>query len=110
MRPLPEGPRVSRTTLGEIAIKNAAINVRATLSHVKGRQRLLGSRPVGNSRSKNTMRPNIRIQTQILSHAVTLPPRSDSGCGASRAYRAYSLLKDSTAAITPIAQHSQPTG
>src|SRR5918994_3148264 len=109
MRPLPEGPRVSRTASGEIAIKIAAIKVRAALSHAKGRQRLLGSRPVGNRRSKYTMKPNIRIQTQILSHAVTLPPRSGSGC-ATRAEMGYSGRKGSTAGLYPMGQPSQPIG
>ena len=99
-----------KPTSGEMAddhITPAVIT--APLTHAKGRQRLLGSRPVGNSRSKNTMRPMNSIQNQPWSQSIALPPGSGWGC-ASRAKTAYSPAKWSTAAISPIAQQIQPIG
>jgi hypothetical protein len=86
-----------------------AAEITPTLAHAKGRQRLLGSRPVGKSRSRNTMRPTNSIQNQPWSQSIALPPGSGWAC-ASRAKTAYSPAKWSTAAISPIAQQIQPIG
>ena len=99
-----------KPTSGEMADDHiTAAEITATLTHVKVRQRLLGNRPVGNSRSKNTMRPMNSIQNQPWSQSIALPPKSPCGC-ASRAYTAYSPAKWSTAAIRPIALQIQPIG
>jgi hypothetical protein len=73
------------------------------------RQRALGSLPLGNSRSKNTIRPRPKIPTQEVSQANASPPGRDRD-GASKSYAAYSALKWDTPKVRPIAQNSHPIG
>src|SRR5215212_3337033 len=63
---------------------NAATVVNATVaiptSQAKGSQRLEGSRPSGNSSTKNTQIALNGTHTQALTHVAAWPPGRERGC------------------------------
>jgi hypothetical protein len=69
------------------AVGSAAVIVPAattmTLSQAKGRHRGEGSRPLGNSRARNTMRPKPGTQSQEEIQAAALAAWSDPGAASS---------------------------
>jgi len=100
---------LERIRPGDNAARIAAGKSAIAVNRANHRQRALGSLPLGNSRSKNTMRPRPPTQTQEVSQANAPPPGSDRD-GASKSYAAYSALKWDIPKMSPIAQNSHPIG
>src|ERR671911_240714 len=96
---VPEGP----------APKIAAGKSTIAVNRANHRQRALGSLLLGNSKSKNTMRPRPPTHIQEVSQANASPPGSDRD-GESKSYAAYSALKWDTPKMSPIAQNSHHIG
>src|SRR5215204_1379947 len=94
---------------GDNAPKTAAGKSAIAVNRANHRQRALGSLPLGNSKSKNTIRPRPKTHTHEVSQANASPARSDRD-GASKSYAAYSALKWDTPKMRPIAQKSHPMG
>src|SRR5215211_1165854 len=100
---------LERIRPGDNAARIAAGRSAIAVKRANHRQRALGNLPLGNSRSKNTMRPRPKTHTQEVSQANASPARSDLD-GASKSYAAYSALKWDTPKMRPIAQNSHPIG
>src|SRR5215211_2666690 len=79
---IPRGLRMDPTlpiTPGESAAQAAPATVTSPLSHASHLQRLLGNRPLGNSRSERTIQPTYGIHTQEASQASASPAGSEPG-------------------------------
>src|SRR5919112_2946823 len=100
---------LERIRPGDNAPKIAAGRSAIAVKRANHCQRGPGNLPLGNSRSKNTMRPRPKTHTQEVSQAHTSPAGSDPD-GASKSYAAYSALKWDTPKMSPIAQNSHPIG
>src|SRR5215208_2396518 len=100
---------LERIRPGDNAARIAAGKSAIAVNRANHRQRALGNLPLGNSRSKNTIRPRPKTHTQEVSQANISPAGSDRD-GASKAYAAYSALKWDTPKMSPIAQNSHPMG
>src|SRR5215208_2157103 len=100
---------LERIRPGDSAAKIAAGRSTIAVNQANHRQRVLGSLPLGNSKSKNTTRPRPPTHIQELSQANASPAGSDPD-GASKAYSTYSTLKWDTPKQSPIAQKSHPMG
>src|SRR5918998_3195387 len=74
---------LDRIRPGDNAAKVAAGKSTIAVNQANHRQRALGSLPLGNSKSKNTIRPRPPTHTQEVSQAAASIPRSDPG-GTSR--------------------------
>src|SRR5215211_3562119 len=83
---------LERIRPGDNAAKIAAGKSTIMVNRANHRQRALGSLPLGNSKSKNTMRPRPKTHTHEVSQANTSPAGSDPD-DASKSYAAYSALK-----------------
>src|SRR5688500_6530288 len=83
---------LERIRPGDNATKMAAGKSAIAVKRANHRQRALVSLPLGNRRSKNTMRPRPKIHTHEVSQANASPTGSDRD-GASKSYAAYSALK-----------------
>src|SRR5215203_4057287 len=94
---------------GDNAAKIAAGKRTIAVNRANGRQRALGSLPLGNSKSKKAARPRPLTEIQELSQANTSPAGSDPD-GARKAYATYSALKWTSPKQRPIAQKSHPMG
>src|SRR5215208_5646494 len=68
---------LERIRPGDNAPNIAAGRSAIAVKRANHRQRGLGSLPLGNSRSKNTMRPRPNTHTQEVSQANASPARSD---------------------------------
>src|ERR687890_2105754 len=75
---------LDRIRPGDNAPKVAAGKSTIAVNRANHRQRALGSLPLGNSKSKNTMRPRPKTQTHEVSQANASPAGSDRD-GASKA-------------------------
>src|SRR5918998_4391677 len=100
---------LERIRPGENAAKIAAGRSTIAVNQANHRQRVLGRLPLGNSRSKYTMRPRPKTHTHEVSQANASPTGSDRD-GASKSYAAYSALKWDSPKMRPIAQNSHPIG
>src|SRR5215217_333365 len=100
---------LERIRPGDNAAKMAAGKSTIAVSRANHSQRAPGSLPLGNSRSKNTMRPRPKTHTQEVSQANASPAGSEPD-DPSKSYPAYSALKWDTPKMSPIAQNSHPIG
>src|SRR5215208_448215 len=75
---------LDRIRPGDNAARVAAGKSAIAVNQANHRQRALGSLPLGNSKSKNTMRPRPATHTQEVSQANASPAGSDRD-GASKA-------------------------
>src|ERR671914_110914 len=75
---------LERIRPGDNAARIAAGKSTIAVNQANHRQRALGSLPLGNSKSKYTMRPRPPTHTHEVSQANTSPPGSDRD-GASKA-------------------------
>src|SRR5215208_4148805 len=75
---------LERIRPGDNAARIAAGRSAIAVKRANHRQRALGNLPLGNSRSKNTIRPRRKTHTQEVSQANTSPAKSDRG-GSSKA-------------------------
>src|SRR5918994_289398 len=100
---------LERIRPGDNAPKMAAGRSTIAVNQATHRQRVLGSLPLGNSRSKYTIRPRPKTHTHEVSQANASPAGSDRD-GASKSYAAYSALKWESPKMSPIAQKSHPMG
>src|SRR5215208_270876 len=79
---IPSGLRIDPRlpiTPGENATQSAPTIVTNTVSHANHLQRLLGNRPLGNSRSERTIQPIYGIHTQEENQASASPAGSELG-------------------------------
>src|ERR687889_892901 len=100
---------LERIRPGDNSARIAAGKSTIAVNQANHRQRALGKLPLGNSRSKNTMRPRPPTHTHEVNQANTSPAGSDRD-GASKSYAAYSALKWDSPKQSPIAQNSHPIG
>src|SRR5215211_7591966 len=75
---------LERIRPGDSAARIAAGKSTIAVNRANHRQRALGSLPLGNSKSKNTIRPRPKTHTQEVSQANPSPAGSDPD-GASKA-------------------------
>ena len=100
---------LERIRPGDNAARIAAGKSAIAVNRANHRQRAPGSLPLGNSKSKNAIKPRPKTHTQEVSQANPSPAGSDPE-SASKSYAAYSALKWDTPKMSPIAQNSHPMG